>query len=116
MFTEWFYSNCGVRQGDILSPTLFNIFINELVVELNMLKLGLKQGGTHICILLYAYDMVLLCDEKSQKMLDHLDTSCTEWHFSINNVKWCCAVVKETKDRPKHIFRIGAKVIETVSS
>ena len=40
-YTDWFLSNSGVRQGDTLSPTLFNIFINSLAVELNDLKLGL---------------------------------------------------------------------------
>ena len=26
--TDWFHTKCGVRQGDTLSPTLFNLYIN----------------------------------------------------------------------------------------
>ena len=49
-YTDWFLSYYGVRQGDTLSPTLFNIFINSLAVELNDLKLGLNCGNTHMYI------------------------------------------------------------------
>ena len=36
--TDWFDTDNGVRQGDTLSPTLFAIYINDLVTELNNLN------------------------------------------------------------------------------
>ena len=65
-----------MRQGDTLSPTLFNIYINDLAIELNKLHLGINFGDSHLCILLYADDMVLLSDseEKLQKMFNYLTT------------------------------------------
>ena len=34
--TEWFDINSGVKQGCILSPILFSMFINDLVTEINI--------------------------------------------------------------------------------
>ena len=34
LFSGWFFTNGGVRQGDSLSPTLFALFINRLDEEI----------------------------------------------------------------------------------
>ena len=61
MFTGWFYTNSGVRQGDSLSPTLFAIFINGLAKEIKRTGIGVKLGNSCMSILLYADDIVLMC-------------------------------------------------------
>ena len=58
--SNWFETECGVRQGDVLSPTLFNIFINDLSTELNSLRLGITLGDDRILHLLYADDLTLM--------------------------------------------------------
>ncbi len=72
MLTDWFQTYCGLIQGDTLSPTLFNIFINDLVDDVNSLNLGVFIDGHRISILLYADDIVLLGETEKdlQKMLD----------------------------------------------
>ena len=39
LFTDWFNVSSGARQGDNLSPVLFNLYINELAIELKKIKL-----------------------------------------------------------------------------
>ncbi len=60
MIADWFQTYSGIIQGDTLSPTLFNIFINDLVDDVNSLNLGKTIDGHRISILLYADDIVLL--------------------------------------------------------
>ena len=40
--TDWFICETGVKQGDNLSPTLFAVFINDLVKELNDQDMGIN--------------------------------------------------------------------------
>ncbi len=74
MLTDWFKTEGGVKLGDTLSPTLFNIFINDpdLANDTNSLNLGIDIGGFGISILLYADEIVLLSESEQdlQKILD----------------------------------------------
>ena len=64
--TDWFDVPNGVRQGDPLSPNLFNIFINELVKYLKSLKIGIGNGhDLKIIVLLYADDIILLGSDET---------------------------------------------------
>jgi hypothetical protein len=72
--TDWFQIHTGVRQGCVLSPLLYALFINDLVKELNALNRGveIEEGGKKLSALLYADDIVLLAENKKdlQRMLD----------------------------------------------
>ncbi|XP_045539858.1 uncharacterized protein LOC123722361 [Papilio machaon] len=52
--------NCGVRQGGITSAKLFNLYINDLIVELSSKKIGCRIDDVSINNISYADDMVLL--------------------------------------------------------
>ena len=67
--TEWFDVNCGLRQGCVLSPLLFNLFINDLAVFLKSLDLGVKIADENVCLMLYADDVVLLAESEADLQL-----------------------------------------------
>ena len=52
IFTDWFNVSSGVRQGDNLSPVLFNLYINELAKELKKLNYGVDIGGKKLSIII----------------------------------------------------------------
>ena len=87
--TDWFEINNGVCQGDTLSPTLFSFFINDLATEVKELGLGVDINGIKICILLYADDMVLIADSKSelQSVLNIMYQWCKKWRLRLNGNK-----------------------------
>ena len=84
--TEWFPIKVGVRQGDNLSPILFNLFLNQLATDIKNANLGVDVKGKNIEILLYADDIVLFTDKcvNLQKMIDIVYTSCSKWRLKVN--------------------------------
>ncbi len=64
--TDWFESNCGVKQGDTLSPTLFGIYVNDLVEDVKDLNIGIELAEEQICILIYAEDIVIYAQTKQE--------------------------------------------------
>ncbi len=85
--TELFTQKRGVRQGCSRSPTLFNIFINELAEQLEQsTDPGLTLQDQNIKLLLYADDLVLLSSPPQglQQHLDLLDNYCQNWALAVN--------------------------------
>ena len=64
--TDWFSVIAGVRQGDNLSPVLFAMYINDLIVELNSIGCGVKINDTDISVLAFADDIVLVSDSEEK--------------------------------------------------
>ena len=85
--SEWFEVQTGLKQGCILSPLLFNSFVNDLIHAIRALNCGVPFGDDDsLSILLYADDIVLLSEDvqQMQVMLNCLDTWCKNWGLDIN--------------------------------
>lgn len=87
--TEWFDIKCGLRQGCILSPLLFNLFINDLSLYLKSFGIGITIGDETVCIMLYADDIVLLAESAAdlQLLLDSLKAWCALNEMNVNAAK-----------------------------
>lgn len=105
----------GVQQGNTLSPTLFNIFINDITENLpdfDSPPIG-KQSKNKISCLLYADDLVLLSKTKGglQTKLDHLNNYCEKWGLKINTDKTKVLVFCRTNTNVKTLFKCGLTFI-----
>ena len=58
--SEKFHVSNGVRQGSILSPHLFKVYVDDLSIILNSLKIGCTITNLIINHLMYADDIVLI--------------------------------------------------------
>ena len=95
--SEAFTINTGLRQGCVLSPTLFSLYINDVVTTLKEKGHGLQCGSDTIPGLLFADDTALLAhDEDSlRKSLNCLVEWCEEWGVGINVSK--CGIMHMRK-------------------
>ena len=117
--TEWFTIETGVRQGCVLSPLLYALFINGLVKEINALNLGIQidEKGQKLSTLLYADDIVLITDNryKLQQMLDTVTKYAQKWRFELNPKK-SEVVVFGVKYPPRNVtWRLGQVIIKQVT-
>lgn len=97
--TDYFECVSGVRQGCVLSPLLFSIFLSELQGEL----LGCGARGIDIfadpigiLLLMYADDIALVSDSvvDLQKKIDCLEHYCKKWGLTVNMDKTKVVVFK----------------------
>ena len=66
--TDWFKIGKGVRQGCILSPCLFSLYVEYIMwnAGLDEAQAGIKTAGKNIDNLRYADDTTLMAESKEQ--------------------------------------------------
>ena len=105
--SDWFVSEIGVRQGCVLSPVLYSIFINGFAKTLiNSSIGGVEVGGEVLQMLLFADDIVLFADSASQlqKMLEVMEGYCKKWRFEVNTKKSQVMVCGEENEEFEWMF------------
>ena len=78
----------GVRQGCVLSPTLFNIYMNDLSQKIDENAFDFIQlpNNQKLSCLFYADDLILISKSPQglQNSINTLSQFCDQWHLEVN--------------------------------
>ena len=114
---DWFRTTVGVRQGCLLSPTLFNIFLEKVMTDALKDHEGtVSIGGRTITNLCFAYytDGLAGEDEELANLVERLDKASTAYDMEIS--------AEKTKLMTNNISGINTEIkvngqkLETVTS
>ena len=93
-YSEDFETHIGLKQGCLMSPVLFSMYINDLH---DYLEGGLFVDDLNIRVLLYADDIVILSDDVVilQQMIGKLEEYCSLWNMEVNLEKSAIMVFRK---------------------
>jgi len=88
IFSRVFDISCGVRQGGVLSPILFAVYVDDIIVNLRESQMGCSINGLYIGCVMYADDLLLLSASLTslQKMISicELEVHYLDMKFNVS--------------------------------
>ncbi len=110
--------NIGLKQGFVLSPSLFNLYINEQIKEIKASSIGVDVEMEKVVILVYADDIVILAknEQDLQKLLDIIHRWSQEWQMMVNVEKTKIVHFRKGPSIPitEATFQYGEQQIQVV--
>ena len=114
-YSDWFEINAGVRQGDVLSPDFYSIYVDDLIKILEQSKKGCHHYGIFAAALFYADNMAVL--EPSVKGLESwlriCGKYCTDRDICLNAKKSRCMYFGK-KATMNHVITLNGNPVEWV--
>ena len=114
---DWFRTTVGVRQGCLLSPTLFNIFLERIMADsLEDHKSTVSIGGRAISNLRFADDIDGLAGSELElaNLVERLDNTFTAYDMQISAEK--TKLITNNTNGISSNIRVNGEKLKTVQS
>ena len=87
--SDWFSILAGVRQGGILSPIFYCVYVDKIIKIISAAGIGCHVRDLFLSIILYADDMCLVAPSLRglQKLLHLVESYCHDWDIMLNPKK-----------------------------
>jgi len=91
-FSYLFTLTCGIRQGGVLSPYLFAVYIDDLIIDIVKQSVGCTSHFVSVCIVVYADDILLLAPSVAalQRLVSLCELNLQSLDLAINIKKSIC--------------------------
>ena len=123
VMSEYLLAVNGVKQGGVLSPIIFSVYVDGLLVRLHNSGVGCYIGMQFVGVLAYADDLTLLAPSPTamRKLLRICDEYAYEYSIVFNANKSKCLVVRPANRKfcgcdDIKPFNIGGSSVEFVTS
>ena len=116
--TPPFMTSVGVKQGCVLSPTLFSMYINDVVKIFSEDCHPVHMNGQTVSCLLYADDLVIVSESDSglQNGIFKLQDYCVKWNLEINLDKTRIMIFnKSGKTLKSRAFYFDGKILQVTN-
>ena len=115
-YSQQFEVTNGVRQGGVLSPLLFSVYVDELLDKLKQNNTGCHIGHHFMGALGYADDLILLCPSVSgiNKMIKICEDYAQEHNILFNGAKSKYLVFGDYKYIP--ILKVNNEIVTRCNS
>ena len=112
--SQYFTVNVGLRQGCVLSPVLFDVYVNDVVTELRNAGVGIQPANQVLVSLLYADDIALLASSEAElrRALQVVLDFCRRWRLELQPAKSKVMVLNGQFSQP---IMIAGRPLERVN-
>jgi len=117
--SKWFLSKVGVRQGCVLSPYLFNLFLEFIMTEaLESFDGNIKVGGRMVSNLRFADDIDLIAatEDELRDLTQRLDNTSTKYGMEISAEKSKILITAKEDLKLKQPITVVNQALEQVDT
>jgi hypothetical protein len=114
--SKYFHVANGVKQGGVLSPTLFSIYIDDMLCNLKKSNMGCSVGDSYVGCVAYADDIILLAPTITalRKQISIVENYASDHNIKFNGSKSKLMYVGQSENVPNTCISVNCETVEWV--